>query len=376
MGRSMFLIGSQRANVNRLQFRKLRDELGSQSLLLEGTCTDKRNAIEGLVEDVRRRMKFGPTTHPVMATLATMVPQNMPRSEDSWLKVPFVVGRSCNGLDAGSIACSEPVDYDSGPVRKADLGELTLLTMAVLRNFDINAHYAYLHLDQNHPMIQLVMRITNSSPDLVTPCVILPESKEIVTMTPPFVMNFGEHPVSSSIEVLDDRALLSLLKIKAAHGAVLDLMHEVKTSQRGYGEALIPDFDELSAISIGHLMFSGITEWTLQEVKNSMEAASMLFNIPVSELNSIRTLYEAEQVHKIRCFGCHGYMAAENILCDNLKSELVETLQSREVEVVDLLRSIEGHPCTRKFARYMDLGSVIQQHLHDGDSCQAMGMSN
>ncbi|MBD3210397.1 hypothetical protein GF318_03375 [Candidatus Micrarchaeota archaeon] len=366
MGKSVFLKPVERKRAVAAQFRKLRDELEGQSLMLDGACSDRRGRINEITGSVKDRMKIIKNSHPVQATLATMMPSNLPSSEHSWLDIPFAVGSSCNALDAGGVACTERKAGELGPVRAADLQELTLLSMAVMRNLGVEAHYGFMHLDHESPSVRFAMSLIGDSSPLSSPCIILPESGPVIaTLVPPYVISPVSQWRSSAIEVLDDRALLSLLKIKAALGGAVELMEDM-----GSRPPAFEDEGRLRAISIGHLLYEGITDWTLEEAGHGCKSAQAVFN---TSFQSIRAIFEKEYVHGLTCPLCHSRMAGGAIFCDELKGELGNALNHLEVDLQQLSDTISDHACMLIYQQYMGLAAVMQEHIHPAGNCKEMG---
>jgi hypothetical protein len=370
MARSLFLVCSDRKKVNRLQFRRLGNRLGEQSLGLSGPCADRIGAVEVIADDVRKRLKSGTDMDPVESAVSALTPWNLPSKRDSWLKVPFIIGKGCQALDAGSVASSEPVEFEGGSTRVTDLEELTLLALGVLRRLGVESHYSYMHFGSDDPVVKLAKQLMQEGVPIISPCILVPgKDPRLVTLVPPYGMQFSQATPNSALEVLDDDALLSLLKIKCARTSSMELMEDV--AER---EAEFPDEGGFRARAIGHLLYSGMSMWRPEDAARSVTEAAELLSLDKGRLQSIRQVYEMTHVNNIMSPALHGYEAAGVIICEEILDEVSNMLMSGTIDLKQLYRDLPSHSCLERYMMYMDLAAAINSHIHPMSECDDMAM--
>ncbi|MBU0532137.1 hypothetical protein KKB44_01455 [Candidatus Micrarchaeota archaeon] len=374
MGRSVFILRSPKEGQNKAQFRKLQDELGAYSLKLEGPCSDKNGAVAELIEGVRERMRC--IAHPVGATLATLTPRNMPSSEASWLREPFlIVQDGIDELTAGSIACSNSIDYQGDSVKPVNVEQLTLVGLSVLRRLGIDSFYSYVHIDSNHPVVLAVKQLSGFNVHTSTPCIFLPgENPYLVSFFPLRIMPYPSLSRGFPLEVLDDDAVFSLLKIKQAHRAARSLIGDVKANS-----VELQNEGELRAMVIGHLLFEGASSWTMVEAKYGIKILDALFGSDHKDLRSVREKVDETQVHDLVCPISHSTMAAREILCATLKQQLLDTFSQAEITLDNLKKLAErlpNHACIGKLFTYLHFANIMQEHIHPKQACKDLPTIN
>ena len=380
MGKSFFILNSERKGVMSAQFRRMRDELRDCSLGTEGVFADKSGSVEAISEAVRLRMERGGFAHPIGAAIATLAPQNLPVSEPSWLKVPFLLSGASGPCDsAGSVACADASNAESGSFRKADLEALSLLGVAVLRRLGIPAYFAYRHFDPSSRQLRVMGAMagilgirTEASP---MPCLLVAEGRKvgIYSFMPPYVDDPALSRMMAGLEILDDSALLGLMRIKSAYLHTLALLSDyAKNVDYIQGEG------EMVAAGIGHVLHEGLSSWSVEEAQNGLEDAKRLLN-PKGKLplTSMRLIVENNAVHTLICPVHHFIMAAEVILCANAKKDLKglfqEALADQSFSLQDLMENatgiLSGHGCVNGLMEYLNLAMEMNLHVHSMDEC-------
>jgi hypothetical protein len=302
MAASKFIINSERSKVIKVQYRKLQDDFRDAGLGVDGPYMDRRNAVAELSEEVRLRMRKG-VEHPVAATIATIGPQNVPTSDRSWLKTPFILSsklvneRSC----AGEIATARASESDKTPCIAVDLEALSVLAVAVLRRMEIPSFLAYVHFDENNPAIRMRRAIENilgNGPGApCTPCILaFDKNTTLFSFIPPYTMDFPAPGSVKSLEILDDEAVKALLMMRTAHLQTMGIMRSVKESVEDF-----PDERRVRAMAIGHLLHAGTEAWSLKDAGRDVRNAAQLIGKDHRQFESVREIAEDELVHPITC---------------------------------------------------------------------------
>lgn len=373
MGKSLFVPHSQKQPSVE---KRLRDRLGSYGLKLEGPCSDAGKAIERITGNVRRKMKSSTIRDPIAAALATLIPKNVAGGELE-LDVPFVLGRpgleNFRGDSAGAVACSEPTEYGGRMVRQVDMEGLTLMGLAVLRRLGVESFYSYVHFDPNSPKSKLAkIRESLSDVEIVnTPCILVPgRNSRLVTFVPPSVLPYPLPGSPTVLEVLDDEALLSISRLKLAAAYAETLMVDLSKEKPEYESEW-----EMRAMMVGHLLFSGLDSWPLDEAESSVIDTISMFDLGNHNLESIREVAEDKYVDFIMSPDSYVNAAASTILCDDAYKEfsyISENLFDAEgVDVTEILRDIKGHACALRMEAYMCLAVAMNQHIHPAKECEA-----
>lgn len=354
----MFLVSSKKPLLQRAQFKRLRDYAGDSALLLNGPFSDNLEMIAGLTDKVKERMCVH--GHPAGAALATLSPQNIKTAEKSWLPVPFIIDEMADNLSndsAGFIACTSKTTFNGSSVIPVGLDELTLLSAAVLRRLNVPCLYSYAHTEK-----------------FCMPSILIPDKNpQIISFFPPFVREFSGTDEVRYLEVLDDSAILSIMRLKAAGRQALILLKEFYENADFFQNEVT-----LRAIGIAHVLYQGDFDWTLKEAHKSVETAREMFGQPSKELTSIRIVAESTISHWIKCPNCHILKAADLMLCENAK-KTVETF-IRKLPLADIsdirkmLNSLDSHDCVQKLQKYMHVPATIAEHRHS--ECRITGRYN
>lgn len=377
MGRSVFILKSKRKAVMKAQFRKLRDEFSGTGLATEGPFGDKGNAVGNLVDDIKKRVKFGTSESAAKAAMLTLGPQNLPTIEESWLKVPFYFGRGLHHeIDsAGAVAVCDTVDSQKGKARVVSPEDLTLLAVSVLRRMGVRSHYAYMHIDGDSTvgMLSNMLQSLGMASALPTPCIVINEEKpQLVTPFFPFVMEYPSRIPVGSLEVLDDNAVQALVYIKLADSMKRLLMHDI-ASESPYAT---PEMRSIKAIHIGHSLFEGTNLWTDTDVDESVKLSNALFGKDM-ELESARDKMAMTLMHDIICRHCHTMEAINRFLCDGAREEISDLLEQAAagdmhgaVDAVNqAISSVSDHECYQTFNSYMALALKMITHIHASSGC-------
>jgi hypothetical protein len=356
MGRSVFILNSPKKRLEKLQFRKLSTEIGDHSLRLEGPCKDSNGAIWQMTENIRKKMDYG--MHPVAAAMALLAPKNA-SAEKSWLKVPFVVSLEHTGaVYAGGVVQAETVEYGDENVRPVSREDLALLLLAVLRRLQVESYFSYIHgsldLPQGTPAhISVAGAILPPEP-----CILVPGKKpQLLTLLPFDSMDYPLPYPTTSVEVLDDDALLSLRKLNAAlHEANLLMGDMAKGNPYYHNE------DKHMARTIGHLLFEGRTAWTPQEVNKSAATYQELFH-PSHPVVSVRDIVQSISVDPLVDVASRSMIASVNILCKELQTELSKSDEYKMEEIKS------SHSCVERLINYLYCMQVMDEHMHPQKQC-------
>jgi len=268
MGKSVFMLSAGTEALNRAQMRRLRNELGSGALGMEGPFSDRRGAIEEIADHVRSRTRRSSGSDEIKTAMFTLAPQDLlpdglPPSYCSSLETPFVTGHPdhCGAAEresAGETASSATVDFRGAKARRASLEELTVLGVAVLRKLGIESFYSVCHFDA-----QVLNRVLeNFGAEVVLPplpAVVVPMGERLaMTAVVPQALDPRYSLPISSLELLDPDALLSFIKMRNSVAYARALMEDV--GGRG------PEFNgegNIRAMQVGHTLFEAETLWTL-----------------------------------------------------------------------------------------------------------------
>ncbi|MFH0885277.1 MAG: hypothetical protein V1861_06210, partial [Candidatus Micrarchaeota archaeon] len=348
-------------------------------LLLDGPFRDQSEAVAQLSGDVISRMKWGTYSSIVGAAIATLAPQNLPSSECSWLKVPFIV--TSNSLTvccdcAGSVANVEASLDGARPVRAVDMEGLTLVGVAVLRRLGLPAFFSFMHFDKEYPGLQALRRISalvGSIPvgEPVPSIVVLNPEPEILSLLPPYVIPLPTHNAVAGFEILDDSAVLSLMRLKMAYEHSVELMRDIAAR-----EPESEDEGALRAVGIGHTLHEGISLWSEQDARRDLALAAALLNPKDGRPNmeSIRLLAEGRYIHNLLCPVHQSIIASEMMLSDKAKrlfSEIVKHVSHDNPDGLTAIPvSIRDIECVPKLMAYLALSELIREHVHTKGDCE------
>ncbi len=373
MGSSKFILNDRKAGSVRAQFRRLNEAFGDQGLKLEGPYEDKGEEIAKLSSEVKNRMATS-ISHPIMATVATLAPQNLPVNEASWLRRPFVLDQEMvNDCESAGMMVGNRVIRKGGREYSAvDLDSLCVVGVSVLRTLGVPSFMAYVHYDTSHRIIQLgalLASITGARPpEKPLPAImVLDKRSQLFTFAPPYVLEFPVPAHVASIEVLDERALSCILRARAAYIGRNELMSAAAAiSVEG-------EDNKLRAAGIGHTLFQGISSWTLNELRHDKEIAAHVLSRDPGSVVSIRDHAESDFVHKIVCPVHHMIEASVEILCPEAKEVAAKLLgglaEGSQVEVSMLAAELVAHPCFEGYREYFELATIMNEHVHPLGEC-------
>jgi hypothetical protein len=368
MGKSVFLLPSPKAAVNRLQTRRLKDQLGN-GLALEGPFADRRGGVAELVEHVKSKKALSGHVESIKAALSVLSFQNLPElfKSNSSLEVPFIldtcVSDSFNTRDsAGAIACSKPTEFEGKLVRVADPYELAMLAVSLLRRMDIECYFSVLNVD---PQIIPIKR-KEALGKVDSPGIIFPNNGQfsIGLMQPPFHLDALSPDQASYMEVLDEEALKAYITFKQCWMGTQILIRDVGTRNPEF-----PQEYDLRAMDIGHSLFEASMLWRMEEVEWSKESTRLMFGEEtVSELKSMREIAEVV-ANKILCLNCHMNKAANVILCDGAK-KAISNIPMRSLEELFTIEELKGYGCITRLKKYLQYAMEIERHNHAPESCE------
>lgn len=174
-----------------------------------------------------------------------------------------------------------------------------------------------------------------------------------------------------TLEILDDSALLSLMKLRRA-------LAETRSLQKDISErALFGGEGEIRARAVGHTLFEGERLWTSEEVTQSIADIEGMLPSNIRTVKSMRDIAKEEYAHRITCPARHIGSAAEVILCSDAKTSIemivrgvLEALEQAKGPIaIPLDPAILTHSCVQKMFRYHALASHMNAHIHDPKEC-------
>jgi hypothetical protein len=384
MGRSVFILNSPKPGAEKIQFRKLRDEFKSKRLGISGPFGDSGNALAELTQHVEKQMEAMDGGSPLNATIAALAPQNTWAVGSSLLPVPFVLSDSYSDHSiirdcAGAIASTLPVVKEDTMFREISHDHLELLTVAVLRRFGVDCHYAFMHPDQSSPLIRVFdsLRAALGQASIAPlPCVlVMGETPEVYTMKAPFIPLALSHASGLALEVLDDNAALSLLKMDVAITSCESLMRDVAMRAPSVDGEL-----HIRAIATGHALHTAMLLWTPEEARQGLLDSASLLNMETPEdMFSVRDRLERTAVHKLVCSECHEtaatYVMSRAVLLDVLK----DTVKSGEQYMLSAEQAnaiLAQTDFSEKLQTYMSLAATMNQHVHPASECKSGFVTN
>ncbi|NYZ73868.1 hypothetical protein H0O00_01875 [Candidatus Micrarchaeota archaeon] len=374
MSRSLFVLNSERKTVIALQLRKAKDELRTYGLGLEGPYADRRGSILGISREVKHCMEDGTIRSPIAAAIAALTPQNMPGSQRSWLEVPFVVERvsSTDCDSAGAVACAKIIEAESGRYRAADLESLTMIGVAVLRRLGVPAFFAYHHFDPAHPkMVQLeklaaILGLQDAAQTPMPSILVMEKTPVLCGFASPHMMSWPPAPWVAGLEILDDEALLALMRIKSAYLYVKSLMRDIASNR-----VESRDEGDLRAMAIGHLLHRGVVSWPLAEAEKSVADAKALIGSEQT-ITSMRHVAQTA-VHNITCPLHHTMMANEIILSGDARKiardAVMGALEGQVISMSRLAEMLSDQECFPKIIAYIALSQKMREHMHAQKDC-------
>ena len=239
MGRSVYVLPRARDKPISDQLRRLRDEFGHCSLKLDGPFADSYDSVAKIVEHVQRRMRSEGMDE-VSATVLTLLPQNLVPGDSllsgsSMLDVPFILDMQPGMVrgypeSAGEAALVPSIGFQGGLAREIDPSSITILAVSMLRRLGRECYFSIYNCessatDETHDI------------DMNVPAILLPEDRgmNMASVVPMPIVSKTSYP--PFLEVVDEDALLSVIKLnnayQHAHALMADMAgHGIKS----YGE--------------------------------------------------------------------------------------------------------------------------------------------
>jgi hypothetical protein len=303
-----------------------------------------------------------------------LMPANFEGGPKSWLRTPFIaMKRAASGrfrdCAGNMLAKYEISEYKDREVFVADTWELTTIELAVLRQLGIEASFGFLHYNPEE------------NRTAKTPCVVLTGRDDRVPvefiLPPGIVASLAK--TASALEVLDQRALLTLIYLKETLAGLKSLMHETKFGDvEGVGRAgrigrfSNQDKEEAHAIQLGHV-FSIVENTALRTecLDDDDDVGTQ------RSLGGNKTLgaIAKEYLHYISCPTCQNNMAILEIIGQKEAPKLpTGLLHSTELKLEDiqLITKINGEVLEMfraRLAGYMGLWKLMLQHNHSETEC-------
>ena len=354
MGKSVFLLPRANDDAVRIQMRKVREELGP-GLKLEGPFSDKAGAVTGIAD--RMRSIVSGTEHRMRAAMINLMPQdcvhgNFPHSK---LDIPFIMstGPHRGWVDypesAGAVASIGTVEFGNGEARRVDIIELTMLMISVLRMLRIECYYALSTCSEPKLRDDGLSLAGFTMPVIIIPngpsfglASAIPEQIKLFSVLPP-----------DSFEVLDEDALLCLIKLQNAYKHAEALMKDIAAHEpRPEGE--------LRSIRIGHMVSEGRSLWAMPDAIHAN-------GDPVSA----RVKFEKGIVRIMTSIPQHTWIAASVMFPEEIREIMHKSAGGRLAKPAELLDAISRQPSTPAFMRYIKLTRVMKEHLHAKSECMS-----
>jgi len=366
MARSVFLFPKDTSKqVERALFQKLQ----SDGLNTEGPFSDVSGSLEKIVCDVKGIIACSRGHGPIHSTMAALTPINTETHDHPQLDIPFILAEtfpdSCKSETAGAIASFQPLEYYKKLVRLADPEELTLVGAGVLRRLGVECFFSYVYLDQRSPY-----KGTDYFSEAPSPALLIRDDiPQVLRLEPMEKIPLPMRSFNAVIEVLDDDALHSILRMKLAMLHCESLIKDI--SRR---DTLFPAEWETRARDIGHVLHYGMDGWDLDDVRTSVRAMEKSCGY---KLDSIRDIAEERFAQLIRDPLVQLDTAASVMLCPQLQSELREAVgEIIKEEYLDLNRLFDILPSHQRFERlkeYMVMAQHMNDHLHSSGDCEEIG---
>lgn len=329
----------------------------SQALCIEGPFADVRGAVADLAGYVRQLMRRS-GERAVSVTRATLAPMNMPGQPPSLLTIPFIdkmlaaapyAPKDC----AGAVALAEPGEFRDRKVRVADMQELAMLAVAILRRLGVESFFGVFHYE-------------DGGKNGRTPCIVLPQPGHAVAaefILPPSAVGVISGK-AIALEILDADALLSITRMKQALTYARGLMAGSGDCNR--------EKNELRAMQIAHLAGAGTALWAVNEwaLENRRAAG-------ISGFVSIRETVQQECIHPLMCAPCHENMAIAEILGESAPEALLRARAAmphgRVLKLADFIETPSRlRNALERVGEYMRLAAIMSLHFHSEGECGEM----
>jgi len=360
---------------NRTQVRKLRDELGSGGLKLEGPFSDRDGAVAEIADRVRCRARRLAGSDEIKSTIFTLMhqdvlPPGFPEICRSQLEFPFVSGLFVRGSHeqqetAGAIANKARVTLNGKEARRVTAEELTMLGVSVLRSLGIESYYLAIHFDASHLNAALSPLNADVRASAVPSIgILIGKRLEIASLSPIDAATLGVLPISS-LEALDNDAVLSILKMSNAWTFSRSLMRDIREE-----ELQVEEEGCLRSMEIGHTLFDGVSLWALEDALSGAEAYRQMFGRPEeSPFRSIREEAEERYARALARSQRHAEAAARILLCGALQGEIGSFHEKDGFEEILESLPFEQHTCVSSLAEYFSLVDTMEEHVHRPTEC-------
>ncbi len=374
MGRSVYVLPRARDKPISDQLRRLRDEFGHCSLKLDGPFADSYDSVAKIVEHVQRRMRSEGMDE-VSATVLTLLPQNLVPGDSllsgsSMLDVPFILDMQPGMVrgypeSAGEAALVPSIGFQGGLAREIDPSSITILAVSMLRRLGRECYFSIYNCessatDETHDI------------DMNVPAILLPEDRgmNMASVVPMPIVSKTSYP--PFLEVVDEDALLSVIKLNNAYQHA----HALMADMAGHG---IKSYGERTSrsVRIGHELHAGISAWTVSEAKEDIEDAAGMFG-PGNRLSSIRESVEQCIVRIMTTAPLHAMAAASAMLPKEIVGEIEMFVgsQSKKVDFFQFLDSLSDHPSIAQFKEYFRSTFTMNEHIHPVAECRSIRGDN
>jgi hypothetical protein len=354
------------------QIHFIRDQLG-RGLELEGPFSDKGGAVAEIADRVRTSPLYR-GRHVVDATLHAILPQDLLHSgfPPSQLEIPFIlpegVAAHCPE-SAGEVASSPTVGYRGGKAREADVAALTLLAVSVLRELGVETYFSLYNFGSDDFHETLSALGIGFIPEHI-PVIIAPGSPEsMIGAVIPDPLNCFLNASPEAFEVLDNDAVLSLIKIRNAFRYTEELMAGI-ANRMPKSEAERTVRSVQMSMQIGHMLHEGMALWTPEQaVESSTRARGFLGSIGQK---SARLGAGENMIHTMICMSCHAVAAASAMLPLESSQEIIRLLGESKhgVDIFKLLDSIPQSPAIEPFREYFAAACLMNEHVHAASECR------
>ncbi len=374
MGRSLFLLPAAGNISLRAQIQRLRDGFGHDSLKVEGPFADKDGAVAELVEHVRARARGGGISESdaLMCTLLPqdILPEGYPKEEASMLEVPFVLKHQHMGAkreypeSAGEIASVDALAFGQDAARPVTPTGLTVLGVSVLRRLGVECYYSTYtcYVDEE----------SSGKVEFVMPIIAAPKVNglRMISMCPIPASTLSSSP--PHLEVLDDDALLSAIKLENAYLHAKALMLDIAGGRPGSGLERV-----LRAMQIGHTLHEGKTIWAVRDAQEDVGSAKEILG-PGTDLDSLRVRYEKDVVLTLTEPPRHILKAASVMLPEDIAQGVASFVEAEDkmAGLLDFLDTVSWHNAIPAFNSYLKSTSTMNEHMHTGSECERMGTGN
>src|SRR5208283_354620 len=278
MGKSAYLFTRSSAESMRAQLRNMKDYIG-RGLRLDGPFADKDGAVEEIADSVRTLSNMLGWIDIRDLTMLTLLPQErLPKGcPPSMLEVPFMIGNAESGWrrfseSAGEVASRAAVETDKGLFRPAEITELTMLTISVLRKLGRECHFSMYNF-KNEKRPGKDSDNGTAYAGVIVPSIVTEDGRvPTVSLLMPEGMNIFSDSMIAAAEVLDGDALLAHIKLNNAYYHAQALMRDIaKRNPESETRRALSAMHR--SIDIGHMLFDSLSLWTLSQAQADLKNA-------------------------------------------------------------------------------------------------------